>query len=793
MFMARPDLPPAPVVPPTAWLVDSGASTDISADAQDSAQDSAPHRPPLLFRGLEMQSLSRGTGHLEFVTQEGQRVSYRRSVDYVPNLDRATGMARLFSVRQAASLGWSFSFGPSGACARPPQGGTIPLLSDGGSYYIVPAPPAPTPVPSPKAFYSYTRHTPDKNLWHLRLGHPGVHTMDKMLRASGLSGLTYRPGDVDSFCTSCAVSKSRAAPVSRVLSDRADLPLEKLTWDIWGPVATPTHAGERYVSCFTDSNSGLTIPALLRSKADAPSVSIPQLFALAHRYGHDVVRIRVDNDSILLSADTRRMLSARHVTLESTGADQHHRLGLSERQWASMYSMAQSMLTYSGLNGHFWGFAVLTAFYLLNRQHKDSTACVPVCRVTQRPVSLAHLRVFGCPVWAHVPSARRSKFQPRAVKGVFVGYGPADVYLVFNPASRRVMHSASVQFHETWRQALPERLPLPDPADDTAALSAALPGPGLQEEPRPAEPQEEPIALRLRSSAVAVPTTPAQLSPPVPAQPATQPTDMSSAANIPGHPARPVPTPFPDLSAVAGRPPSVPPPSPAPLTASSALGRPARATVRHDYSHAHARGFPAVSRVPVPVAPQGVKAAAASPEHSHWRAAYNAEVLCLHRQRVLGPLQPLPPGKTAIPSHIVFALKYNQDGSVSRYKARAVAGGDRQVAGVDFKEVFAPAVRMASVRVFASVACSLGWPTHQWDVVTAFLNADVEEEVYIRPLPIFPPPDGEPTPAPPAPNMVHRLLKALYGIRQAPRSWYFLVSKVLSELGFTQSAVDPGV
>ena len=218
-----------------------------------------------------------------------------------------------------------------------------------------------------------------------------------------------------------------------------------------------------------------------------------------------------------------------------------------------MYAMAQSMLEYSGLNGHFWGFAVLTALYLLNRQHKDSTACVPVCRVmhVQRPVSLAHLRIFGCPVWAHVPSARRSKFQPRAVKGVFVGYGPADVYLVFNPATRHVLHSASVQFHETWRQSLPGRLPLPDTADDSAPPAqeeCVPPSADRQEEPRPAEPQEEPIARRLRSSTTAVPPTP---SLPPRALAAAQPTGMTTTAgSLPAPRPSPVaPTPFPDLSA----------------------------------------------------------------------------------------------------------------------------------------------------------------------------------------------------------------------------------------------------
>ena len=132
--------------------------------------------------------------------------------------------------------------------------------------------------------------------------------------------------------------------MSRVLSSRAGRPLSKLTWDLWGPIATPTYSGERFVSALTDSSSSLIVATLVRAKSDAPSSSLSQLFTMAHRYGHTVVRIRVDNDSVLLSAETRRLLAARNVTLESTGADQHHRIGLSERQWSSIYAMAKSML-----------------------------------------------------------------------------------------------------------------------------------------------------------------------------------------------------------------------------------------------------------------------------------------------------------------------------------------------------------------------------------------------------------------------------------------------------------------
>ena len=79
---------------------------------------------------------------------------------------------------------------------------------------------------------------------------------------------------------------------------------------------------------------------------------------------------------------------------------------------------------YAQLNDHFWGFAVLTAVYLLNRQFKDAVQGVPLAIVTAGPVSLSHLRIWGCPAWAHIPASRRTKFQDRAIKGIFVGYGP---------------------------------------------------------------------------------------------------------------------------------------------------------------------------------------------------------------------------------------------------------------------------------------------------------------------------------------------------------------------------------
>jgi len=80
----------------------------------------------------------------------------------------------------------------------------------------------------------------------------------------------------------------------------------------------------------------------------------------------------------------------------------------------------------------------------------------------------------------------------------------------------------------------------------------------------------------------------------------------------------------------------------------------------------------------------------------------------------------------------VFFLKYQPDGSVDRYKARLVAKGYTQTCDIDYFEMFSPVVRMNSIRILFSIVVNLSWPLFQLDVKNAFLNGDLQEEVYIE-------------------------------------------------------------
>lgn len=85
----------------------------------------------------------------------------------------------------------------------------------------------------------------------------------------------------------------------------------------------------------------------------------------------------------------------------------------------------------------------------------------------------------------------------------------------------------------------------------------------------------------------------------------------------------------------------------------------------------------------------------------------------------------------------MFTIKYNADGSVSRYKARLVVKGFTLTYGIDYKETSAPIAKLSSIRVLVSLAANHEWPLQQLGVKNAFLNGDLREELYMESPPGF--------------------------------------------------------
>ncbi|GJR02039.1 copia protein [Tanacetum coccineum] len=122
----------------------------------------------------------------------------------------------------------------------------------------------------------------------------------------------------------------------------------------------------------------------------------------------------------------------------------------------------------------------------------------------------------------------------------------------------------------------------------------------------------------------------------------------------------------------------------------------------------------------------------------------------------------LPYRKKAIGTKWVYRNKKDERGVVVRNKARFVTQGHRQEEGIDYDEVFSPVARIEAIRIFLAFASFMGFIVYHMDVKSAFLYGKIDDEVYVSQPPGFIDPKY--------PKKVYKVVKALYGLHQAPRS-----------------------
>ena len=170
-----------------------------------------------------------------------------------------------------------------------------------------------------------------------------------------------------------------------------------------------------------------------------------------------------------------------------------------------------------------------------------------------------------------------------------------------------------------------------------------------------------------------------------------------------------------------------------------------------------------------------------SPEALYWKETINDEVESI-LQNHTWELVDLPLGSKPLRYKWIFKKKMKADGSIDKYKVRLVIKSYKQKEGLDYFDTHSPVTRISSIRMLIAIATIHNLEIHQMNVKTAFLNGDLDEEIYMEQPEGFIVPGEE--------KKVCRLVKSLYGLKQAPMKWHEKFYNVMMTNGFKINECD---
>ncbi|KAL2238071.1 UNVERIFIED_CONTAM: Retrovirus-related Pol polyprotein from transposon RE1 [Sesamum indicum] len=324
------------------------------------------------------------------------------------------------------------------------------------------------------------------------------------------------------------------------------------------------------------------------------------------------------------------------------------------------------------------GETILTATYIINRLPSVVLKWqTPYEKLYKKPVTYSNMRVFGCLCHATNTQPLKSKFDPRAIKCVFIGYAHGQKgYKLFDIENKVTLASRDVVFYENefpYKQALVEPtyctvpLPLSEHSEDVFLDTDIL---------------KESKDDHHSDNIVSVPTL--RKSNRTTTKPAWMLDFICSFSE--SH----------DGNAISS------------------------------ISDAYTSFAASISPFQEPFS---YEEAASKPE---WNKAMQSEIEALENNHTWD-VTPLPSDKKPIGCRWIFKIKFNADGSIDRHKVRLVAKGYNQVEGIDYLESFSPVVKVVSVRLLIALAASASWELHQLDVNNAILHGNLDEEIYMEP------------------------------------------------------------
>ncbi|GJV77663.1 putative ribonuclease H-like domain-containing protein [Tanacetum coccineum] len=596
-------------------------------------------------------------------------------------------------------------------------------------------------------------------LWHRRLGHINFKNINKLVKENLVRGLPLKRFENDQTCVACLKGKQHRASCKSKVLNPITKPLFMLHMDLFGPTFVSSLMHKKYCLVVTDDYSRFTWVFFLATKDETSEILKNFIKEIENLVDKKVKIIRCDNGTEFKNKVMDYFCKEKGIRREYSVARTPKQNGVAERRNRTLIEAARTMLADSKLPTTFWTKAVSTACYVQNRV----LIVKPYNKILYEifrgfKPALSFMKPFGCHVTILNTLDSLGKFDGKSDEGFFVGYSlSSKAFRVYNTRTRKVEENLHIGFLENKPMTKgngPQWLTQGDPkcrlhltrekgtSQDGIVMPIwkdasyfDSPSKELDDDDEPKQVEDGP----------------------------NNESDDKDKSEDDSRSLRKV-----DLG-------NIPNSYAVPITPNTRIHK--------DYPIEHVisdiQSSVQTRRMTKPSSEQGFLSAI-----YEWKTHKDLHTCLFYC--FLSQEEPKRISKAlshrAIGTKWIFRNKKDNRGIVIRNKARLIAQRHTQEEGIDYDEVFAPVARIEAIRLFLAYASFMGFMVYQMDVKSAFLYGQIEQEVYVCQPPGFEDPNY--------PDKVYKVVKALYGLHQAPRAWYETLANYVLGNGFQRGKID---
>ena len=589
----------------------------------------------------------------------------------------------------------------------------------------------------------------ESQLIHNRLGHIGRDSLNQLFTYQAVTGMDIKEIHKEELkcCEACSIGKAHRNAFSKSSSrQKAVDPLERIHCDL-------SSFNNKYVSVIVDEYSRKASIKILNNKYDTADHIKDWINLNENKLSLKVKEFHSDGGGEYIASTLQNYFIEKGIksTITCKGTPQHN--GIAERFNRSLFNTARCLLQHSRLSLDFAEYAINAAAFLLQfRLSVTDKSKTTYELFYKRKPTIKNLKVFGCDSFVH--TSGNNKLEPRALKGIFVGYSEfhENGFEILLLDTDKVITSRDVTFEEnkfTFGLRLQESrmkellqlnynsinnnsnfsipISIYNDSDNDGNVNLDSYYPNIRDEQKnDSQNNAETDTYSFDRETKTTSTRP---------QRNRRKPQRYGVINI-------------------------------------------NDVYDEDRNEINLNAEEKLVQDPLTV-----EEAFCSARAEKWKMAMNEEMKQLENNDTW-TLCELPSDRKAIDNKWVFKTKLNSDGSIEREKARLVAKGYSQIEHVDFTETFAPVMKYKSLRILLAIATIKNYEIEHLDVQTAFLNAKLKEEIYMNQ------PEFYERKSRSGKELVCKLNKSIYGLKQASNEWNKEISNTIKSFNFNQSKSD---